>query len=71
MRTAKQVCHLRKSEVLQEQQFIGALYELADKCDFTDRSTQIRDRLVVGIWWYLVAGDRLVVGIWWYLVFSL
>ena len=25
------------------------MYELADKCDFTDRSTQIRDRLVVGI----------------------
>ena len=31
------------------EQFIRALYELADKCDFTDRSTQIRDRLVVGI----------------------
>ena len=31
------------------EQFIRALYELADKCDFTDRSTQIRDHLVVGI----------------------
>ena len=31
------------------EQFIRALYELADKCDFTDRSTQIRDRLVVDI----------------------
>ena len=31
------------------EQFIRALYELADKCDFTDRSTQIRDRLVVAI----------------------
>ena len=28
------------------EQFIRALYELADKCDFTDRNTQIRDRLV-------------------------
>ena len=30
------------------EQFIRALYELADKCYFTVRSTQIRDRLVVG-----------------------
>ena len=31
------------------EQFIRALYELADKCDFMDRSMHIRDRLVVGI----------------------
>ena len=31
------------------EQFIRALYELADNCDFSDRSAQIRDRLVVGI----------------------
>ena len=31
------------------EQLIRALYELANKCDFTDHSTQIRDRLVVGI----------------------
>ena len=31
------------------EQFIRASYELADKCDFTDLSTHIRDRLVVGI----------------------
>ena len=29
--------------------FIRVLYELADQCDFTDRSTQIREQLVVGI----------------------
>ena len=41
----------RRNQVTGEpgEQFIRASYELADKCDFTDRSTQIRDRLVVGI----------------------
>ena len=41
----------RRNQMTREpaEQFIRALYELADKCDFTDRSTQIRDRLVVGI----------------------
>ena len=41
----------RRNQMTSElaEQFIRALYELADKCYFLDRSTQIRDRLVVGI----------------------
>ena len=31
------------------EEFVRCLYELASTCDFTDRDTQIRDRLVVGI----------------------
>ena len=31
------------------EQFFRALYDLADRCNFMDRSTQIRDRLLVGI----------------------
>ena len=43
------------------EQFIRALNESADRCEFPDRATQIRDRIVVGMRHQSVIWVRLVV----------